>query len=156
MPERLGRRLAALRGRLGLTQSELAERLALSRNAVSHLETGLSQPSERTVILLAGIFGVEPHDLVAGTDYPSGKADRLPPVAPRLTRVGARLAALELELRWVDELAPGPAAAARQRIDAELAALATATADDAERRAVRAARAELAARPPRRASADPA
>jgi hypothetical protein len=70
--------------------------------------------------------------------------------------VGARLAALELELRWVDELAPGPAAAARQRIDAELAALATATADDAERRAVRAARAELAARPPRRASADPA
>ncbi|HSL58959.1 MAG TPA: helix-turn-helix transcriptional regulator [Acidimicrobiales bacterium] len=156
MPESLGRRLAAHRARLGLTQHELAERLALSRNAVSHLETGLSLPSERTVILLAGLFAVEPHELVAGTEYPPGKADRLPVVAPRHTDVEARLAALALELRWVDQLAAGAAADALTALDAELAALSARALHPAEQRAVRAARSELAARRARAAPGAPA
>src|SRR5262245_30668168 len=83
--ESLGRRIAAHRAKLGLTQQELADRLAISRVAVSHLESGLSDPGERTVTLLAGLFKVEPHELVAGTSYPSAKADRLPVVATRYT-----------------------------------------------------------------------
>ena len=42
--ESLGRRIAAHRAKLGLTQQELADRLAISRVAVSHLEAGLSDP----------------------------------------------------------------------------------------------------------------
>ena len=44
--ESLGRRIAAHRAKLGLTQQELADRLAISRVAVSHLESGLSDRSE--------------------------------------------------------------------------------------------------------------
>ena len=103
-PEPLGRRLAALRARFGLTQQEVAYRLAMSRNAVSYVETGGSIPSERTIVLLAGLFGVAPHDLVAGTDYPAAKADRLPLVAAAHTEVAARLLALDAELRWIAQL----------------------------------------------------
>ena len=84
--ENLGRRIADQRGKLGLTQQELAERLAVSRTAVSHLEAGMTVPGERTVVLLAGLFKIEPHELVAGTNYPLAKAERLPVVARALHR----------------------------------------------------------------------
>jgi transcriptional regulator with XRE-family HTH domain len=96
--ENLGRRIAALRGDLGWTQQDLAERLAVSRVAVSHLEAGLSVPGERTVALLAGLFKMEPHDLVAGTSYPPAKAERLPVVVPRYTEVELQLRLLERDL----------------------------------------------------------
>jgi transcriptional regulator with XRE-family HTH domain len=63
----LGRRVAKLRAELGWTQQELADRVAISRVAVSHLESDLNTAGERTVALLAGVFGMEPHELVAGT-----------------------------------------------------------------------------------------
>lgn len=93
--ESLGRRIAKLRAELGWTQQELADRVAVSRVALSHLESGLSTPGERTVALLAGVFGLEAHDLVAGTTYPPGKADRLPLVVNRHTEV-------ELQVRLLD------------------------------------------------------
>jgi transcriptional regulator with XRE-family HTH domain len=93
--ESLGRRIAKLRAELGWTQQELADRVAVSRVALSHLESGLSTPGERTVALLAGVFGVEAHDLVAGTSYPAAKADRLPLVVTRHTEV-------ELQVRLLD------------------------------------------------------
>jgi transcriptional regulator with XRE-family HTH domain len=37
--ENLGRRIADLRAKLGWTQQELAERVGISRVAVSHLES---------------------------------------------------------------------------------------------------------------------
>lgn len=98
----LGRRIADLRGKLGWTQQELAERLAVSRVAVSHLEAGLSAPGERTVALLAGLFKVEPHELVAGTSYPPAKCDRLPLVAARYTEVELQLELLTADLAWLD------------------------------------------------------
>src|SRR4051812_49532296 len=76
--EVLGRRIADLRAKLGWTQQELAERLAISRVAVSHLEAGLTDPGERTVALLAGVFKVEPHELVAGPTKPLPQSERLP------------------------------------------------------------------------------
>jgi len=106
MPENLspelGRRVADLRTKRGWTQQELAERLAVSRTAVSHVEAGLSIPGERTVALLAGLFAMEPHQLVAGTDYPSAKAERLPVVVARWTEVEHQLALLERDLGWLD------------------------------------------------------
>ena len=86
--------------RRGWTQQDLAERLAASRVAVSHFEMGLATPSERTVVLLAGLFGQEPHELVAGTSYPAAKAERLPLVACRYTEVELQLALLRRDLEW--------------------------------------------------------
>jgi transcriptional regulator with XRE-family HTH domain len=106
MPENLapelGRRIADLRAKRGWTQVDLAARLGVSRTAVSHAEAGLSIPGERTVALLAGLFGMEPHELVAGTDYPSAKAERLPVVVARYTEVEHQLALLERDAGWVE------------------------------------------------------
>src|SRR5262245_12289709 len=93
-PEPFGQRIARLRARRSWTQQELAERLAASRVAVSHFEMGLATPSERTVVLLAGLFCQEPHELVAGSSYPAAKAERLPLVACRYTEVDLQLALL--------------------------------------------------------------
>jgi transcriptional regulator with XRE-family HTH domain len=101
-PSSLGQRIATLRAERGWTQQQLADRLGISRVAVSHLETDLNTPSERTVALLAGLFRQEPHDLVAGTSYPSAKADRLPLVVSRWTQVEHQLAMLERDLWWLD------------------------------------------------------
>ena len=93
----LGQRIAALRAGRGWTQQELAERLAVSRVAVSHLEAGMSTPGERTIALLAGLFKLEPHELVEGTSYPPAKAERLPVVVCRYTEVELQLRLLTLD-----------------------------------------------------------
>ena len=98
MHEALGDRIAKHRTELGWTQAELAERVGISRVALSHLEAGISTPGERTVALLAGVFKVEPHELVAGSDYPVAKAERLPVVAARYKEVEHRLALLDARL----------------------------------------------------------
>ena len=103
--ESLGARIARLRARRGWTQEALAARLAISRVAVSHFEMGLALPSERTVVLLAGLFKLEPHELVAGTSYPAAKAERLPAVACRHTEVELQLALLERDLAWLGRCA---------------------------------------------------
>jgi transcriptional regulator with XRE-family HTH domain len=106
-PEPLGQRIARLRARRGWTQQELAERLAASRVAVSHFEMGLATPSERTVVLLAGLFGHEPHELVDGTNYPAAKTERLPVVACRYTEVDLQIALLRRDLAWIARIGPG-------------------------------------------------
>ena len=98
MHESLGVRIAKHRSELGRTQAELAERVGISRVALSHIEAGISTPGERTVALLAGAFKLEPHELVAGTDYPAAKAERLPLVAARYTEVEHQLALLDARL----------------------------------------------------------
>lgn len=126
----LGRRIGDLRAALGLTQQEVADRLAISRVAVSHIEAGMSTPSERTVVLLAGLFKVEPIELVVGTGYPTAKFDRLPVVAVRHTEVELQVALCENDLGWAEHLGDG--ASARRVLDrwthvlAELAPRATA------------------------------
>lgn len=145
-PEALGRRVAKHRAGLGWTQNALAERIAVSRVALSHLEAGLSCPNERTVALLAGVFGVEAHELVAGTDYPGAKTERLPLVVARHTEVDHELALLGADLAWAERLAALPALAGLldDMLDGVLAswrprleALEVACADPGERRRVR-------------------
>jgi transcriptional regulator with XRE-family HTH domain len=100
--ESLGRRIADHRAKRGWTQSDLAERLGVSRVAVSHLEAGMSTPGERTVALLAGLFKQEPHELVAGTNYPAAKADRLPLVVNQHTEAELQVALCEADLAWIE------------------------------------------------------
>jgi transcriptional regulator with XRE-family HTH domain len=102
MTENLGRRIADLRSKLGWTQQELAERIGVSRVALSHVEAGMSDPGERTVTLLAGVFKIDPYELVAGTNYPPAKADRLPLVTARYTEVELQLVLLERDLERGD------------------------------------------------------
>ena len=120
MAENLGRRIARLRGELGWTQHDLATRLAISRVAVSHLEAGLTVPSECTVTLLAGLFKLEPWELVENTSYPQAKAERLPPVAARYTEVELQLRLMEAELERVDGSGGGEQARAAWRHRLEL------------------------------------
>ncbi len=129
----LGRRIGARRNALGWTQQELAERLGASRAAVSHLEAGLTLPSERTVALLAGMFKCEPWELVAGTDYPDAKAERLPTVVCRYTEVELQLRLLEADEK----------AGRLEGWDARLGILAKDAQDRREREAIREARARI-------------
>ena len=96
--EPIGRRVSRLRTDRGWTQQDLADRLAMSRTAVSHLEADMAQPSERTVLLLAGLFQMEPPELVEGTLYPVSKAERLPAVVARYTEVDLQLRLFDGEL----------------------------------------------------------
>jgi transcriptional regulator with XRE-family HTH domain len=135
-PEPLGRRIAEHRAKLGWTQAELAQRLGISRVAVSHVEAGLTEPGERTVTLLAGLFKLEPHELVAGSTYPAAKADRLPLVAARYTEVEHQLALLAADETWLDT---APAGASRTVLEgwiARLGLLADESWDPSEQRAV--------------------
>src|ERR1043165_9588665 len=102
--ETLGQRIARLRARRSWTQERLAELLAASRVAVSHFEMGLALPSERTIVLLAGLFKIEPHELIAGPGYPAAKAERLPSVACRYTEVELQLALLRRDVEWASRL----------------------------------------------------
>jgi len=107
--ESLGKKIARLRSERGWTQERLAERLAVSRVAVSHIEMGLSVPSERTVVLLAGMFNLEPPQLVAGTSYPDAKRDRLPATTARYTAIDMLAALLAADIAWVQagQVRPG-------------------------------------------------
>ena len=46
----------AIRSALGLTQSELATRLLLSRNYISHIEAGLKSPSVRILVQMEAML----------------------------------------------------------------------------------------------------
>jgi hypothetical protein len=50
------------------------------------------------VTILAGLFKLEPHELVDGTSYPVAKAERLPVVACRYTEVEFQLRLLEADV----------------------------------------------------------
>lgn len=133
----LAGRIASLRGQRGWTQQQLADRLGISRVAVSHLEAGINSPDARTVALLAGLFHIEAHDLVGGTDYPAAKADRLPLVVTRHTEVEHQLALMEVDLAWVEGpdavvTDPRTVEAVRQRWRTTLAKLAATVADPDE------------------------
>ena len=144
MDESLGRRIADLRAKLGLTQQELAERVGISRVAVSNLESGLSDPGERTVALLAGVFKVEPHELVEGTSYPPAKADRLPLVVARHTEVELQLALLDRDVAWLEKT--GADDSVLDEWQARLLALLESSYDARERDAIKAALERVRAR----------
>jgi hypothetical protein len=109
------------------------------------MEAGMSDPSERTVALLAGVFHLEPHDLVADTNYPSAKAERLPVTVARYTEVEHQLARFDADLEWLAWLDGGQAARRRviDRWRPVLQRLSTEAHDPAERELVAEARRRL-------------
>ena len=141
--ERLGDRIARLRVSKGLTQAELSARVAISRVALSNLESGRSVPGERTITLLAGVFHLEPHELVAATAYPASKAERLPSVTARHTELELQLALLERDLRWLEGAPQGVAARVTADWRRQLAELAPSAVSAQERSALEAARRRL-------------
>jgi len=148
--EHLGRRIAELRAKLGLTQQELAERLAVSRTAVSHLEAGMTVPGERTVVLLAGLFKVEPFELVAGTTYPAAKAERLPTIAARYTEIDLLVALVDNDLAWLERTGADHERRVLDEWEARLGAIDERRLPLAERELLREARARVRLRRDRR------
>ena len=69
-------RLAALRKRAGLSQGDVAERLNVSRQAVSRWETGLTVPSTDNLSRLSKLYGVTLDELLS-------YSAPLPPEKPR-------------------------------------------------------------------------
>ena len=60
----LGEVLRAHRERCKMTQELVAEKLGVSRQAVSKWEQGKSEPSTTNLVKLAGLYGVDPADLL--------------------------------------------------------------------------------------------
>jgi len=147
----IGRRIAQLRQSRGWTQERLAERIAISRVAVSHIEMDLSTPSERTIALLAGVFKLSPQEVVAGTTYPQAKTDRLPVAVCCYTELELELALLYNDLEWLERLADDCrdrsrlAAGVRERWLPRLARWRQGSVDAEERKRIEASRRALRA-----------
>ena len=56
--------LRALRKQKGYSQEQLAERLNVSRQAVSKWENGASDPSTSNLLALAKLYGISAEDLL--------------------------------------------------------------------------------------------
>jgi transcriptional regulator with XRE-family HTH domain len=104
MVETIGKRIAYLRQKYGWTQQSLADRLAMSRVAISHIEMDLTIPSERSITLMAGLFKLSPIDLVEGTTYPRAKTERLPELTNLYTELELQLAILLNDSEWLSRL----------------------------------------------------
>lgn len=71
-----GEKLQSLRQKAGMSQDALAERLDVSRQAVSRWERGETMPETEKVVLLADLFGVTTDHLLR--EQPAGEADPPP------------------------------------------------------------------------------
>ena len=70
---KLNEKILTLRKKQGLSQEELAEKLNVSRQAVSRWEVGSAQPDATNVLQLSKLFGVTADYLLNGK--PLTKAD---------------------------------------------------------------------------------
>lgn len=73
----LGERLYALRKKAGMTQTELAEKLDVSRQAISRWELGTAKPDVDNLVALSELYDVTVDQLL--------KADAEPAAAPEQT-----------------------------------------------------------------------
>lgn len=64
----LGETIKTHRTRCGMTQELVAERLGVSRQAVSKWESGTSDPSTTNLLALAKLFEVSPEELLKGAE----------------------------------------------------------------------------------------
>lgn len=99
-----GKRLCELRRRQGLSQEALAERLGVTRQAVSKWETGESLPDIDRLIALSEVFCVSTDYLVKGTEpqasaAPEPAAPAAPAAAPECRPRIEKLA--QLVVGWV-------------------------------------------------------
>ncbi len=64
----LNERLAQLRKEHGLSQNDLAEKLNVSRQAISRWEQGLAMPSSDNLIYLSRLYGITLDGLIYGKE----------------------------------------------------------------------------------------
>lgn len=81
---KFGGYLSALRKKADMTQAELAERLNLTRQAVSRYETGDSLPDISILVQISGIFGVSVDTLVKAGEPTGGCIGDMLNLAPYL------------------------------------------------------------------------
>ena len=67
----IGKRLAELRKRKGITQEKLAEKTDLSNNYISNIENNRSIPSIETLTKLCDALDITPNDVLLGTSLNS-------------------------------------------------------------------------------------
>lgn len=65
----IGKKIKKLRKESGYKQKELAEKLGVAVNSISHWETDTFEPSILNCISLADIFGVTLDELCCRGDY---------------------------------------------------------------------------------------
>ena len=75
----LGERIAYYRGVLGLSQGELAEKLGVSRQAVSKWETDAGLPDLDRLIALSGLYNITLDELVKGAAPSPAPSDQPEP-----------------------------------------------------------------------------
>ena len=74
--DKLGKRISNLRSRKGLSQEELGEKLNLSREYVSFVETNKRKPSVTVLVDIANTLGVSTDDLLVDSlEYSTSTAD---------------------------------------------------------------------------------
>jgi len=78
----LGERIQYYRKCSGFSQESLAERLGVSRQAVSKWETDESTPDALRIIRLAEAFGISTDTLLLGREDPAPDMNPEPPAAP--------------------------------------------------------------------------
>ena len=117
----LSERLAQLRRARGWSQTELAERLDVSRQAVSRWEVGTSFPSMEKLLALADAYGLSLAALLQGDEAvpapaeavdPPVPAEPIPTARPRWIRWAAGGVAVAAAVGAIWALAGGPGGAA--------------------------------------------
>lgn len=83
----LGARARAARTRLGLNQSEVAERVGISNEVYGRLERGLMTPRLATFLRLCDVLGVQPNDLLVDEQGSELRNDAMPPMLRQLVAV---------------------------------------------------------------------
>lgn len=76
----LSERIYTLRRKAGLSQEQLAERVGVSRQAISKWEGGLSVPELEKLSALSEVFGVTLDELVNGDPSVRSEPEESPPV----------------------------------------------------------------------------
>ncbi|MBR6259705.1 MAG: helix-turn-helix transcriptional regulator [Oscillospiraceae bacterium] len=80
----LGERIKTLRQEQGLSQEVLAERLGVSRQAVSKWEKDLSRPDTENLLALASVFGVSIDELAGNKAESAGEHTHRRPTLGRV------------------------------------------------------------------------
>lgn len=74
-------RLAEIRKKRGLSQSELAKQIGYSQNMISQWENGSRDPNTQTLIILADFFNITIDYLLGRTSTTNDKLEKLSPKA---------------------------------------------------------------------------
>ena len=66
----LAEKITEERKKNGWSQEEMADKLGVSRQAVSKWESGASDPSTSNLLALARLFGISPEELLKSVQEP--------------------------------------------------------------------------------------